>query len=154
MNRLRLRLVSTLTLGISFALFAGLARVNAAVIFVKADADGNNDGTSWENAFTDLQDALAASEGGDQIWVAAATYNPDGPGGDRTATFQLISGVGLYGGFAGGETELDERDPDLNVTILSGDLNGDDRLDFANNEENSYHVVTGSDTGGSASRRV
>lgn len=154
MNRLRLRLASTLTVAITFALFAGLGRVNAAVIFVKADALGNNDGSSWENAFTDLQDALAASEGGDQIWVATATYKPDSSAGDRTATFQLLSGVGLYGGVAGGETELDRREPDVNVTVLSGDLNGDDRLDFANNEENSYHVVTGSDTGGSASRRV
>ena len=107
MNRFRLRLAPMLTVGISFVLFAGPGRVNAGVIFVNADAIGNNDGTSWENAFTDLQDALAASEGGAQIWVAAAMYTPDGPAGNRKATFQLISGVGLYGGFAGGETELD-----------------------------------------------
>ena len=126
----------------------------ATVIFVNADAAQGGDGASWATAHRELQDGLAAASSGDQIWVAAATYNPDGPGGDRTATFQLISGVGLYGGVAGNETELDQRDSDVNVTVLSDDLNGDDRLDFANNEENSYHVVTGSDTGGSASRRV
>jgi autotransporter-associated beta strand protein len=35
-------------------------------------------------------------------------------------------------------------------TILSGDLNGNDRPNFANNGENSYHVVTGSGTDSSA----
>ncbi|MDO8628897.1 MAG: right-handed parallel beta-helix repeat-containing protein, partial [Phycisphaerales bacterium] len=49
-----------------------------------------------------------------------------------------------------GETLLSERDPVANVTTLSGDLNGDDGPDFANNGENSYHVVTGSGTDATA----
>jgi hypothetical protein len=75
-----------------------------------------------------------------QIWVAAGTYTP---GAARTDTFQLVNDVAIYGGFAGGETLLSDRDPDpaTNGTVLSGDLNGDDTANFGNRSDNSYHVV-------------
>jgi hypothetical protein len=67
--------------------------------------------------------------------------------GDRTATFQLKNGVTIKGGYAGfGELIPNARDTDLYQTILSGDLNGNDRPSFVNNSENSFHVVTGSGT--------
>ncbi len=96
------------------------------VVFVDSTAQGKNDGTSWADAFVDLQDALVVAETGDEIWVAAGVYEPDRGTGDRTASFQLVSGVGLYGGFAGWEEARDERDWVANEAILSGDLNGDD----------------------------
>ena len=108
--------------------------------FVDADASGANNGTSWSDAYTDLQDALGAAVSGDEIWVAAGTYIPSS-GSDRTVSFVLSDGVGLYGGFAGSETLRSQRDPAANPTILSGDLNGDDGPNFSNNGENSYHVV-------------
>ncbi|GAI80669.1 unnamed protein product, partial [marine sediment metagenome] len=49
-----------------------------------------------------------------------------------------------YAGSA--EPDPDARDTDEYKTILSGDLSGDDGPNFANNGENSYHVVTGSNT--------
>jgi len=98
-------------------------------------------GTDWDNP-CDLQYALANTAAGSEIWVAAGTYTPDGDSGDRTATFQLRSGVAIYGGFAGSESARSERAPLTNVTTLSGDLNGDDGPDFANDSENSYHVIT------------
>ncbi len=122
--------------------------VAAETIYVDADAPPNGDGSSWERAFTDPQDALAVAEGGDEIRVAEGTYRPTGPNGDREATFQLITGVALRGGYAGfGEPDPNQRDIVLHKTILSGDLNGDDGPNFENNDENSYHVVTGSDPG-------
>ncbi|GAI93038.1 unnamed protein product, partial [marine sediment metagenome] len=48
--------------------------------------------------------------------------------------------------FLSGGGTWEQRDPDAYETILSGDMNGDDGPDFANNGENSYHVVTGSGT--------
>ena len=87
----------------------------ARVIYVKWDAGGVNDGTSWANAYVYLQDALAASACGDEIWVAAGGYNPGSMPAD---TFSPRSGVGVYGGFAGTETERDQRDPVLNSTAL------------------------------------
>ena len=86
-------------------------------------------------AFTDLQPALAASGSGDEIWVAAATYKP--AASDRTISFALKNGVGIYGGFAGGETLRGQRDPAAHVTILSGDVGTPGSA-----SDNSYHVVT------------
>ena len=128
------------------------------VIYVDDDAAGANNGTNWANAYLCLQDALAIAQSGDQIQVAKGIYKPDlhvvtvrSPravaSGDRTATFQLINGMAIKGGYAGaGEPDPDARDIKLNQTIISGDLNGDDGPNFTNNSENSYHVVTGSGT--------
>jgi parallel beta-helix repeat protein/predicted outer membrane repeat protein len=118
--------------------------VTLGIIYVKADASGANNGTSWADAYIDLQTALADAHSGDEIWVAAGTYKPT-TDTSRTATFQLKSGVALYGGFAGGETARDQRDWETNVTILSGDI-GTPR----DNSDNSYHVVTGSGTDATA----
>ncbi|MHC4091416.1 MAG: right-handed parallel beta-helix repeat-containing protein, partial [Planctomycetota bacterium] len=95
--------------------------------------------------FCDLQDALAIATSGDEIWVAEGTYTPTGPGGARDISFVLVDGVAHYGGFPSGfgGGKSGSRDPDVYVTALSGDLNGDDGPDFANNSENSNHVVTG-----------
>jgi len=108
------------------------------IIYVDADADGENDGSSWADAFTDLQLALDAAETGDQIWVAGGTYKPsvaNGGTGDRYNSFQLMNGVALYGGFAGGEDDLAERDWVAHETILSGDIGIEGDAD-----DNSYHV--------------
>ncbi|HOV76684.1 MAG TPA: choice-of-anchor Q domain-containing protein [Sedimentisphaerales bacterium] len=117
------------------------------VVYVNAAATGANNGTSWRDAFTRLQDACIDYDNA-EIWVAAGTYKPDrdrahpNGSGDRTATFYIHKSHIFYGGFAGYETSLDQRDPVANVTILSGDLAGDDGPNFANYGENSYHVVT------------
>lgn len=109
------------------------------VIFVKSNADGADNGTSWENAFTDLQDALSAAIPGDEIWVAKGIYYPT-DGKDREISFKMVESVFLYGGFAGTETEKGERDFEKNETILSGDIGTKDDI-----SDNSYHVVIGAD---------
>jgi predicted outer membrane repeat protein len=97
---------------------------------------GSGDCTSWANA-CELQAALLGAVSGDEIWVQAGVYTPTA-GTDRTATFILKSGVALYGGFAGTETEREQRNWETNVTTLSGDIGV-----AADNSDNSYHVVTG-----------
>jgi hypothetical protein len=59
---------------------------------------------------------------------------------------QLISDVVIYGGFPTGKGQWNDRDPNTNHIILSGDLNGDDGTNFADNGHNSYHVVTADGT--------
>lgn len=104
------------------------------VIYVDDDAPLGGDGTSWTTAYRYLQDALFVATSGDEIRVAAGIYKPDrdeaghvSPG-DRTATFQLISGVSIYGGYAGLAQPGDPnpRHVEAFETLLSGDLNGDD----------------------------
>ncbi|MBQ3594255.1 MAG: hypothetical protein II981_02450, partial [Bacteroidales bacterium] len=98
--------------------------VNLPIIYVDADADGLRDGSSWENALDDLNSALFIAEKIKQdheaypeIWVAAGTYYGDGT---STNAFIMAEGVSVYGGFAGTETTLEQRDYEANVTILDG----------------------------------
>jgi hypothetical protein len=117
----------------------------ARVIYVAFDATGLGDGTSWANAFPDLQDAIdsAVGDGEDSLFVKAGTYYPprtnfgsDAPNVIRARTFYNSADVRLFGGFTGIETSLDQRNWRLNETILSGDLGvvGDD-------SDNAYHVL-------------
>jgi predicted outer membrane repeat protein len=120
------------------------------VYYVDADAPGSTLGTSWETAFVYLEDALWFARDGDEIRMAQGVYKPDGPGGDRTASFNIDYAVKLEGGYAGyGEPNPDERNVDTYKTILSGDLNGNDvevtrpqdLLEESTRADNSYHVV-------------
>jgi hypothetical protein len=110
------------------------------IYYVKWDAGGANNGSSWLDAYTDLQSALAAAFSGDEIWVAAGTYKPTA-GTDRTISFTLKNGVAMYGGFAGTEASRTQRDYETNVTVLSGDIGV-----VGENSDNSYHVMVGSNT--------
>jgi len=106
--------------------FASIALADPRIIFVNQSATGSNQGTSWQDAYLDLQDALQSAQFGDQIWVAAGKYTPDRGTKDRKAFFSIPDGVELYGGFVGTETDPSQRDCLTNETVLTGDLNGDD----------------------------
>ncbi|MEZ4960183.1 MAG: tail fiber domain-containing protein [Saprospiraceae bacterium] len=114
--------------------------ITNAQIYVDADATGSNDGSSWTDAYTYLQDALAAASSGDEIWVAEGTYYPDEGASqtndDRNEKFALVSGVSLFGGFSGIETNRLQAAPTENETILSGDIDQD-----GINTNNTYRVV-------------
>ena len=133
-------------------LCALVCSAEARVLRVDDDAPPGGDGTSWTTAFDNLQDALGAAAFGGEIWVAAGVYRPTArtdPDDPRSATFQLVGGLRIYGGFSGIESSVAQRDPARNETILSGDLAGDDAvvadpidmLDEPTRAENAYHVV-------------
>lgn len=117
-----------------------------AVLYVDGDATGSGGGESWSNAYTTLNEALAGSVSGSELWVAEGTYTPTTNGGNRSSTFTVPDGVSLYGGFSGTESNRAERNPETNITILSADLANDDgdteNGTWADMGENSYHVVT------------
>ncbi|MFY7670833.1 T9SS type A sorting domain-containing protein [Tenacibaculum sp. MEBiC06402] len=116
-------------------------------IYVDASATGNNDGTSWTNAYTDLTNAFANSLNDDEVWIARGTYNT----GTNNSTSFNINGenVKVYGGFAGNESNLSDRDMitihTTNKTVLSGDIdnNDDGNISFGNSTmlDNSDKVV-------------
>jgi len=85
-----------------------------------ADLDaitGANNGTTWADAFLEIQDAVTAASGGDEIWVADGTYHRQGTS-DVLLTMQDY--VAVYGGFNGTGTSRADRDPSANITILDG----------------------------------
>jgi predicted outer membrane repeat protein len=130
------------------------------VVFVDANATGANDGSSWKHAHHFLQDALADANsvsGPVEIRVAQGVYRPDQssahPGGtrDHHASFCLLDGVAIRGGFAGvGTPDPNARDVARYESALSGDLAGDDipvgdpcdLLTEPTRLENSYSLVT------------
>jgi hypothetical protein len=118
------------------------------MIYVDAAARGKKNGKDWANAYVRLQDALAKALPADSIWVAEGVYWPDIGGsrspGDRKATFQLKNNMAIYGGFPSGG-EWSQRNPFLHKSILSGDINTTGVA-----TDNSYHVVTASDTDATA----
>ena len=121
-----------------------------ATLMVNQQNASSGDGRSWAAAFTDLQEALDlastlqsdadAENDIDQIWIAEGTYRPSELSDaeqPRSATFSLIDGVTLYGGFAGSELTLAERDVVRHATTLSGDIGV-----VGDISDNAYSVVT------------
>ncbi|MHC4316199.1 MAG: choice-of-anchor Q domain-containing protein, partial [Planctomycetota bacterium] len=50
-----------------------------STLYVDDNASGKNNGSSWDDAFNDLQDALAVVYPGSEIRVAEGIYTPEGP---------------------------------------------------------------------------
>ena len=107
------------------------------ICYVKKDAKGSNNGENWQDALTELSTALDFAKAHQkeftekeplQIWVAGSanySYSPkvgDGITADK-ATFAMVKNVKIYGGFAGNETALLQRNWYANPTILSGRVN-------------------------------
>ncbi|MHC4744326.1 MAG: right-handed parallel beta-helix repeat-containing protein, partial [Planctomycetota bacterium] len=103
-------------------------------LLVDKRATGTGDGSSWENAYTDLNAAITEANSVPeikQIRVAQGTYTPAPPSGDRAASFRIVNGLTVMGGYAGlGASDGDERDTAVYSTVLSGDLNGNDFRPF------------------------
>ena len=89
--------------------FSIVISCQAKILYVDDNSSGG-DGSSWENAYQFLQDALTettADPNVNEIRVAQGIYtpdansiNPDGSG-DRAVSFQLVNGTILQGGYAG-----------------------------------------------------
>jgi len=122
---------------------------NATVYFVDASRPNNaGAGTSWSTAKKDLQEAINTASNKDTIWVKSGIYYPTkditgnpSPLDNREKSFLLSKdSLKVYGGFAGTETLMSQRNIVTNVTTLSGDIGA-----LGYNFDNSYHVVISSD---------
>ena len=130
--------------------------------YVVETGNGTNPTGGWSTAFTNVQDALAVAVDPSEIWVAKGVYYPDEGGGqtnnDENSTFVMKNGVVLYGGFDISDSDITDRDWENNLTVLSGDIDGDDDTDgdgVVNDwtkikSNNTYHVVTANGVNGTA----
>ena len=127
--------MKNILLGIILVLFGAASALAQDRLYVHHAATGANNGSSWTDAFNDLQAALQLAEAGDEVWVAEGVYYPTQTT-DRHISFEPKSGVRLYGGFVGFESAIDQRDWSANVVMLSGDIgvSGD-------STDNSLNVV-------------
>ncbi len=104
-----------MTLALAFLLTVShvlteIPETQAETIFVSVEGDGTT-GLSWGTAFTRITEAVNAASSGDQIWLASGTY---------LESVTLKPSLSLYGGFAGVETNLNQRNPETNTTIING----------------------------------
>ncbi|MDR6763457.1 parallel beta-helix repeat protein [Flavobacterium sp. 2755] len=127
---------------LSVLLFLIIFKSNSQIIYVKNDATGLNNGTSWQNAFTDLSTAINSTSNG-QIWVAQGIYKPTTdvngqvPSDVKLNTFNLKLNIAIYGGFSGVETDLNQRNWVLYQTILSGEIGDENEYN-----DNIQHVFS------------
>lgn len=150
------------SLGRSIGLFGVLfcllsSRGSAYPIYVDDDAPLGGAGVDWPSAHRYLQDALlhaASTPAVTEILIAEGVYRPDLDEagevtvGDRNASFKLVGGVAMRGGYLGlSGADWFARDIVAYATILSGDLGENDKPDFQNYADNSYHVVRFETTG-------
>lgn len=108
--------------------------------YVKQDATGTGDGSSWTNAYTSLQDAEDNAPDGADIWIAAGTYIANASNRNERI-LEISNSHNWYGGFNGTETQLSQRNPETNVTIISGDALGNGSADAGAVADNAYHLV-------------
>jgi hypothetical protein len=112
---------------------------NAATWYVDDSAGPGGNGFGWSSPdapFNNLQTAIAAASNGDEIRVAQGTYKP---GTDRSDSF-IMKRVIVKGGYAGVGATPDARDPNIYVTILSGDIGT-----LNDDTDNTFNVVTATD---------
>lgn len=123
--------------------------------YVTAEATDGGDGLSWENAIT-LTEALSRAKAGDEIWVkgyediTGHIYKAPKEG------FVLRSGVAMYGGFEGKETNKNFLPTGRHKyqmkyqTALVGDIDTNDKASqqliiYPENDtrtDNATHVLT------------
>ena len=141
----------------AFLLFFAIATAvlqAQSVLYITPNGAGTKNGSTWSNAgdSSQVQAFINTATTGAQIWVAKGTYKPNTyPTGctncntTRQYSFLMKNGVALYGGFAGNEAALAQRNVQLDTTILSGDIGvkGD-------STDNTLHVVTSLNTNATA----
>jgi len=125
------------------------------IIYVDQDANGCNNGTDWDNAYTDLRDAFIGAQnlGAEvtAIWVAAGTYKPTYDINEtdyQSKSFELLEDVGLFGHFGGigtYETSTSQRNfaDANNETVLDGQIgqNYYDAVYKVINADSIYYAV-------------
>ncbi len=97
------------------------------IIYVSQSGAGNMDGSNWTNALKgdDLRATIWTAPANTSFWIAGGTYKPHTSSKD--SSFYIYNRrIDLYGGFAGTETSISERNISGNPTVLSGAVHPSD----------------------------
>lgn len=118
-----------------------------SVVYVAADAPTGGDGNTWATAFNNLHEGIKEAGVGvmqRDVWIKEGIYRTDPITSTSTPTtnnrqnsFNLNYTLKIYGGFAGNETSIAQRNIGLHPTILSGDIGVP-----SDTSDNAYHVVS------------
>lgn len=129
------RLITLLSLSaFSLVTYSNIIYVNLTSV------SGNNDGTSWADAYTNPWTTITNASAGDSIFIAQGTFYSNTP----TAIPAYVS---IFGGFPmSGNPTWADRDWEMYPTIFSGDQGQNDVPgDFSSRVDNAVRVFT-SDT--------
>lgn len=128
--------ISIMRLITTFIIILCLANTSsqAARIYVTMGGSGTKSGNSWSNArqgeFT-LNAIIASAVANDSLFIAEGKYLPTAIATNVSAAINLKTGVSLFGGFPQPSGSLlnptwNQRNPNLYLSILSGDIDNDD----------------------------
>lgn len=101
----------TLRLQVALFLLLLAAPLSAATVRVSPQGDDAQDGSSWTSAKKTIQAAVDAAPEGAEIWVADGHY---------LESITIRKDISLYGGFAGIEETIGERNWLRRSTIIDG----------------------------------
>ncbi len=87
--------------------------MTATEILAQYNNQSVNSGLSWSSPLKTIGEALMAAVAGDEIWVKEGTY-------PLTQPLVISKNLKVFGGFAGTETQPDQRDTESNVTTVDG----------------------------------
>lgn len=88
----------------------------------KANVSCREDGRTWRTAFRTIQPAIdaAAQAGGGEVWVAQGVYDEERSPLGGFGALQLRTAIGIYGGFAGTEATIADRDWQTHLAVIDG----------------------------------
>jgi len=108
LNRILPVLFASVFIGSAFGSKAVTPVALGDTVYVDTLATGLNNGTSWTDAYTNLQQAITTEPVNKIFLVAEGTYFP-GISGNSAATFSLKDGQQLWGGFPSGGSDFSLR---------------------------------------------
>lgn|GEM_PF-1992286 len=147
---------------------AASAHAETRIVYVDASRPTNGDGSSWQQAFRDLQDAFdsindlpigSVREKDVEFRIAKGTYRPAETRqyafAPRAPALTSAASLTIAGGYGGVSSPTpDARDFVATPTILTADVLGNDQPGFQGREDNCSHALCSGLTVDTPSRRT
>jgi hypothetical protein len=110
-------------------------------------ANGTGGGTSWADAYTNIQTGINNAGNNDNIYIAQGTYSTTG-----ALEWCNSSGITIQGGFAATNGSPGTNNPDLYPTVITRDIASEHRIFLITNVTditlNKVQITGGDNNGG------